>query len=53
MAIRNAAVAPVRGLIITGDLSKEVADDVAGAGFGLLRKPVNVDDFLDALVGTS
>jgi CheY-like chemotaxis protein len=51
--IRNAAVAPVRGLIITGDLSREVADDIASAGFGLLRKPVNVDDFLDALVGTS
>lgn len=51
--IRNAAVTPVRGLIITGDLSGEVADNVARAGFGLLRKPVTVDDFLDALIGTS
>ena len=40
-----------RGLIITGDLSQEVADQVARAGFGLLRKPVDIDRFLYALKG--
>jgi DNA-binding NtrC family response regulator len=48
-AICAASPGPLRGLIITGDLSKEVADDVARAGFQLLRKPVNVNKFLDAL----
>ncbi len=48
-AIRDAAPGPLRGVIVTGDLSKEVADNVARAGFELLRKPVNVDRFLDAL----
>jgi len=50
-ALRAAAKGPLRGLIITGDLSSAVADDVARAGFRLLRKPVNVDTFLDALCG--
>ncbi|WP_340115851.1 response regulator [Pelagibius sp. 7325] len=50
-AVRAATAKPLRGLIITGDLSKEVAEDVRRAGFVLLRKPVNVDKFLDALTG--
>lgn len=49
-AVRNStAGVALRGLIITGDLSREVADDVAAAGFRLLRKPVTVEKFLDAL----
>jgi len=52
-AIRAAVPGRLRGLIITGDLSREVADDVARAGFELLRKPVNVDKFLDALTRSS
>ncbi len=41
-----------RGLIITGDSSQEIAENVAEAGFRLLRKPVNVDSFLDAILRT-
>jgi len=52
-AVRAATAKPLRGLIITGDLSREVAEDVRRAGFVLLRKPVNVDKFLDALTGSS
>ena len=52
-AIRNAARQPLRGVILTGDLSKEVADNVRRAGFILLLKPVNVDKFLDALTSTT
>lgn len=48
-AVREAAGSPIQGLIITGDLSDEVANNVAKAGFRLLRKPVNVDSFLDAI----
>lgn len=48
-AVREAAGCPVQGLIITGDLSDEVTRNVAKAGFRLLRKPVNVDSFLDAI----
>jgi DNA-binding NtrC family response regulator len=48
-AVREAAGSPIQGLIITGDLSDEVASNVADAGFRLLRKPVNVDSFLDAI----
>jgi hypothetical protein len=48
-AVRAAAGGSIPGLIITGDLSQDVADSVAGAGFRLLRKPVKVDSFLDAL----
>ncbi|WP_193367253.1 response regulator [Pelagibius marinus] len=47
--VREAAGSPVQGLIVTGDLSDEVASNVAEAGFRLLRKPVNVDSFLDAI----
>lgn len=47
--VREAAGGPIPGLIITGDLSDEVASNVAKAGFRLLRKPVNVDSFLDAI----
>ncbi len=47
--VREATPRPLRGLIITGDLSREVVDEVARAGFVLLRKPVNVDKFLEAL----
>jgi ActR/RegA family two-component response regulator len=48
-AVRKSTAGALRGLIITGDLSREVADDVAAAGFRLLRKPVTVEKFLDAL----
>lgn len=48
-AIRDATEGPLRGLIVTGDLSREVAEDVADAGFRLLRKPVDIDSFLAAL----
>ena len=49
-AIRQACSGPVLGLIITGDLSQAISDEVAQAGFRLLRKPVNVDSFLDAII---
>ncbi len=49
-AVREAAGSAIQGLIVTGDLSQEVADDVARAGFLLLRKPVNVDSFISALL---
>lgn len=48
-AVREAAGGAIQGLIITGDLSREVAENVADAGFRLLRKPVDVDSFLDAI----
>jgi CheY-like chemotaxis protein len=48
-AVRESTKGILRGLIITGDLSREVADSVAAAGFGLLRKPVTVESYLDAL----
>ena len=49
-AVCAATGSPVQGLIVTGDLSDEVADTVARAGFLLLRKPVNVDSFIKALL---
>lgn len=48
-AVRDSTEGALRGLIITGDLSREVADAVAAAGFQLLRKPVAVEAYLDAL----
>jgi ActR/RegA family two-component response regulator len=42
---------PLRTIIVTGDLSRETAEAVAGAGCRLLRKPVDTDSFLNALVG--
>lgn len=36
-------------VIITGDLTPETAEAVAAAGFPLLRKPVDVDRFIQAL----
>lgn len=48
-AVRDAAGAEVRGVIVTGDLSQEVREAVTEAGFRLLRKPVNVEAFLKAL----
>lgn len=48
-AVREAAGTPIPGLIVTGDLSREVAENVTQAGFRLLRKPVSVDSFLDAI----
>jgi DNA-binding NtrC family response regulator len=48
-AVQESISGVLRGLIITGDLSREVADEVAAAGFRLLRKPVSVEKFLDAL----
>ncbi|GAB4394263.1 MAG: hypothetical protein Tsb0032_17800 [Kiloniellaceae bacterium] len=47
--IREAAGSGIPGVIVTGDLSEEIAANVAAAGFRLLRKPVNVDTFLQAL----
>lgn len=38
-------------VIVTGDLSRETAEAVAGAGFPLLRKPVEIDRFVTALLG--
>ena len=38
-------------IIVTGDLSRETAEAVAGAGFPLLRKPVDIDRFVTALLG--
>jgi DNA-binding NtrC family response regulator len=52
-AVCGASAAPVHGLIITGDGSAEIAAKVDEAGFRLLRKPVNVDSFLDALLRNS
>lgn len=49
VALRDAAGGPLRGLIVTGDLSRDIAEAVAGSGFRLLRKPVNIDSFLAAL----
>jgi len=37
-------------VIVTGDLSRETAEAVAGAGFPLLRKPVDIDRFVTALL---
>ena len=48
-AIREATGGTLHGLIITGDLSREIADAVALAGFVLLRKPVDVNKFIDAI----
>lgn len=48
--LRAAAGATLRVVIVTGDLSRETAEAVAAAGFRLLRKPVDVDGFLNALV---
>lgn len=50
-AVCEAADSAIPGMIVTGDLSDEVAQRVVGAGFQLLRKPVNVSSFLDALGG--
>ena len=47
--IRALAAPPPRTIIVTGDLSREVAEAVADAGFRLLRKPVDVESFLAAL----
>lgn len=48
-AVREAVAGPLRGLIVTGDFSREVAEEVARAGFSLLRKPVDVESFVEAL----
>jgi CheY-like chemotaxis protein len=48
-AVRESTKGALRGLIVTGDLSREVADNVAAAGFRLLRKPVAVEAYIDAL----
>lgn len=48
-AVREATDSALRGLIVTGDLSAEIAENVKQAGFLLLRKPVTVDSLLDAL----
>lgn len=49
-AVCAAGDGSVLGLIITGDLSEEVTQAVTRAGFKLLRKPVNVDSFLGAIL---
>lgn len=48
-AVRSAVDTPIHGVIITGDLSREIADNVAKAGFRLLRKPADINSFLDAI----
>lgn len=37
-------------VIVTGDLTRETAEAVALAGFALLRKPVDIDRFVTALL---
>ena len=49
-SVRQASGPTILGLIITGDLSEEISREVGQAGFRLLRKPVNVDSFLDAII---
>ncbi|HMA14142.1 MAG: response regulator [Bacteroidota bacterium] len=54
-SLRAAAGARLSGarpgaVIVTGDLSRETAEAVAGAGFPLLRKPVDIDRFVAALL---
>lgn len=49
-AVRSAFGPSVKGLIVTGDGSSVIADAVEEAGFLLLRKPVNIDHFIAALV---
>jgi two-component system, sensor histidine kinase len=45
------AISPVlRGIIVSGDVSQETARAVTLAGFRLLRKPVDVDSFIDVLM---
>lgn len=51
-ALRSSSPTPLRGLVITGDISEDVTRGVADAGLRLLRKPVNVDDFIDALLSS-
>lgn len=48
-SLQPAAEGAARGIVITGDTSSETAAEVAGRGFRLLRKPVDVDSFIDAL----
>ena len=51
-SVRQVSGPTILGLIITGDLSEEISREVDQAGFRLLRKPVNVDSFLDAIIGS-
>ena len=44
---------PLRTVIVTGDVRRETVEAAAGAGFPLLRKPVDIDSFLNAVVGDS
>lgn len=39
----------VKGLVITGDGSAEIETAVEGAGFLLLKKPINIDSFIAVL----
>lgn len=48
--IRNAVGGNVKGLILTGDSTEEIHSKIAEAGFQLLRKPVNVEAFLQAIL---
>ena len=50
MAGARSGGAPPGALIVTGDLSRETAEAVSVAGFPLLRKPVDIDHFLTALL---
>jgi len=50
LAIRNAVGSSVKGLILTGDSTEEINSKIAAAGFQLLRKPVDVEAFLRAIV---
>lgn len=52
-AVRSAFGPQVKGLIVTGDSSSAIADAVEQAGFGLLRKPVNIDRFIAALADSN
>ena len=48
-AVRDAVGGEIKGLIITGDSSVEVANAVRAAGLHLLRKPVNTDRIIAIL----
>src|SRR3546814_20851391 len=47
--LRESAGGNPRILVVTGDLSRDTAEAVTKAGLPLLRKPVDIDRFLEAV----
>ncbi|NIA71160.1 response regulator [Pelagibius litoralis] len=47
--VRDTLGPTVKGLVVTGDDSAEIARAVEEAGFHLLRKPINIDRFIAVL----